>query len=134
MWCLVTNYEAKNRRREISDRYLKNPPDGLIWRLIFAEEQIYVATSQPKRSQHDRRQAQRAEALRTGRASKKARSMEGRPESHWPAENEARCVMRSTRNGAVKRVTKVKIGAILFNNLTLQPLSCASTASSPLPV
>jgi hypothetical protein len=81
----------------IGDLRLKNPRDSLGCRLIFAGELVYVATSQLKRSQHDRRQAQCAKALRAGRAFEKARSMEGRTEGRRPAQNKARCLMRLAR-------------------------------------
>jgi hypothetical protein len=82
----------------IGDLRLKNPRASVMCRLIFAGALIYVATSQLKRSQHDRRQAQCAKTLRKGRAFEKARSMEGRPESHRPAQNEARCLATSVRS------------------------------------
>src|SRR5262249_13988041 len=58
----------------------------------FLGSNNYVATSQLKGSKHDRRPAQCAETLRTGRAFEKARSMEGRPEGRRSAQNEAGCL------------------------------------------
>ena len=63
----------------------------------FAREKVYVATSQFKRSEHDRCQAQCAETLRARRASEEARSMEGRQQSHRPAENQAGRLIGSVR-------------------------------------
>ena len=65
--------------------------------LLTFQQVVYVATSQLKRSQHDRCQAQCAKALRTGRAFEKARSMEGRPEGHRFAQDEAGCLTASVR-------------------------------------
>src|SRR5207247_5136571 len=86
---------------------LKKSGRGLMCRLLFAPEQIYVATSQFKRGQYHRRQTQCAEAFRTRRTTEKAWPMEGRPKSRRPSENAARRVARCTRKWTVKRVTKV---------------------------
>ncbi len=73
--------------------HLKNSGRAVTYRLIFALEQVYVAASQFKAGQHHRRQAQCPKALRADRTPKKARPVEGRRQSHRPAEDEAGCVI-----------------------------------------
>src|SRR5260370_15255842 len=90
------------RRRMAADViHLKNARRSLISPLIFPLCNVFnsfninhVTTSQFERSQHDRSQAQCSKALRTRRAAQEARSVEGKPKSHWSSQNETGSVSR----------------------------------------